>query len=214
MAKKDKKSEDTSATQPAVESAAAPPTGPSFGSRLMTFNRILAACIVFQSITYKYVGRLGLERAPEKVFHSFDEFYPFYLSQHADATCQRLHVIGTSVIIALSLLTGSPILNYVTAMAPAMFIGCAGCALTSSMSLGVIEAVMMFSTFLYTVRATSRGWSKVQFAIVLILIGYAFAWVGHFYFEMNKPATFIYPTYSLMGDFRLWFEVVSNQRAW
>ncbi|MFJ5383628.1 Mpo1-like protein, partial [Cupriavidus sp. CER94] len=30
--------------------------------------------------------------------------------------------------------------------------------------------------------------------------GYAFAWVGHFGFEKNRPATFRHPFYSLMGD--------------
>ena len=44
------------------------------------------------------------------------------------------------------------------------------------------------------------------------LIGYGFAWVGHFFFEKNTPATFQYPAVSLMGDFRLWFETVTLQR--
>jgi len=35
---------------------------------------------------------------------------------------------------------------------------------------------------------------------MLPVIGYGFAWVGHFGFEHNKPATFQYPFYSLMGD--------------
>ena len=33
-----------------------------------------------------------------------------------------------------------------------------------------------------------------------ILTGYAFAWVGHFFFEHNRPATFQYPLWSFMGD--------------
>lgn len=36
--------------------------------------------------------------------------------------------------------------------------------------------------------------------LALPVIGYGFAWVGHFGFEHNKPATFKYPAYSLLGD--------------
>ena len=32
------------------------------------------------------------------------------------------------------------------------------------------------------------------------LAGYGFAWVGHFFFEKNKPATFKYPFYSFIAD--------------
>lgn len=42
--------------------------------------------------------------------------------------------------------------------------------------------------------------------------GYGFAWVGHFFFEKNRPATFRYPLWSLMGDWRMFFETVSGQR--
>jgi hypothetical protein len=41
--------------------------------------------------------------------------------------------------------------------------------------------------------------------------GYAFAWVGHFFFEHNKPATFRYPGFSFMGDWRLWWEMVTGK---
>jgi len=34
-------------------------------------------------------------------FRSFAEFYPFYLGEHSNPTCRRLHFVGTSLVIAL-----------------------------------------------------------------------------------------------------------------
>jgi len=56
-----------------------------------------------------------------------------------------------------------------------------------------------------------RDW---RFFVAAPLVGYGFAWIGHFVFEKNRPATFKYPLYSLMGDFRLWFEVITGKRKW
>ena len=36
--------------------------------------------------------------------------------------------------------------------------------------------------------------------LALPVIGYGFAWIGHFVFEKNRPATFKHPLYSFMGD--------------
>ena len=38
-----------------------------------------------------------------------------------------------------------------------------------------------------------------------MLVGYGFAWVGHFAVESNKPATFKYPLWSLVSDYRMFF---------
>jgi len=36
------------------------------------------------------------------------------------------------------------------------------------------------------------------------IIGYGFAWMGHFFIEHNKPATFKYPVWSLIADWKMW----------
>jgi len=41
--------------------------------------------------------------------------------------------------------------------------------------------------------------------------GYGFAWLGHFGFEHNKPATFEYPLYSLMGDWVMYWQVITGK---
>jgi hypothetical protein len=97
----------------------------------------------------------------EKQYRRFADFYPFYLSEHANPTSRRLHFVGTSMALAL-----------------------------------IIGAV-----------ATQKWW---LLAIALVE-GYAFAWVGHFFFEHNKPATFKYPGFSLMGDWRLWWEMLTGK---
>jgi hypothetical protein len=54
--------------------------------------------------------------------------------------------------------------------------------------------------------------AQMPWLVLLALVqGYAFAWVGHFFFEHNKPATFKYPRYSLMGDWRMWFEILTGK---
>ena len=43
------------------------------------------------------------------------------------------------------------------------------------------------------------------------LAGYGFAWVGHFFFQQNRPATFKYPLYSLLGDFVMWYQLLTKK---
>jgi hypothetical protein len=46
------------------------------------------------------------------------------------------------------------------------------------------------------------------------LVGYLPAWLGHWLFEHNSPATLRHPLYSLRGDFTLLIEVLSGRRPW
>ncbi|EFC37527.1 predicted protein [Naegleria gruberi] len=55
---------------------------------------------------------------------------------------------------------------------------------------------------------------KYQLALPsMLLIGYGLAWIGHFFFEKNRPATFTYPLWSFMGDWKMMFEVLTFQRG-
>jgi hypothetical protein len=46
---------------------------------------------------------------------------------------------------------------------------------------------------------------------LLPVVGYGFAWVGHFFFEKNRPATFRHPLYSLMGDWVMFWDVLRGR---
>ncbi|CAO3664460.1 hypothetical protein G6F70_006581 [Rhizopus microsporus] len=53
---------------------------------------------------------------------------------------------------------------------------------------------------------------KAKFLLAGILQGYFLAWIGHFVFEKNKPATFRYPLWSFLCDWKMWFEIVTRKR--
>lgn len=90
-------------------------------------------------------------------FTRFDEFYPFYLGEHSNRTCRRLHFLGSTlslVCLAMLVVTGRP-----------------------------------------------------QYLLYGLLSGYGLAWVGHFVFEKNKPASFKRPLYSFMGDWAMYRDI-------
>jgi hypothetical protein len=86
---------------------------------------------------------------------TFEEFWPYYVSQHQDPTCRKLHFVGTS--IAIGCLAVAPVYPPAALAAP--------------------------------------------------VAGYGLAWIGHFVFEKNKPASWggvKHFAWSLRGDFRMW----------
>jgi hypothetical protein len=54
--------------------------------------------------------------------------------------------------------------------------------------------------------------TQVWLALTLVpLVGYGFAWTGHFFIEKNKPATFEYPIYSLLGDWKMFLDIITGK---
>lgn len=94
-------------------------------------------------------------------FKTFRDFYPYYLSEHANPTCRRLHFVGSGVAIVL-----------------------------------VVIAL-----------ATLNAW----WLLAALVSGYAFAWVGHFFFEHNRPATFKHPFYSFLGDWVMFTDILAGR---
>jgi len=94
-------------------------------------------------------------------YASFREFYPFYLGEHRDVNCRRMHFAGSTLVlavIALALLSG-----------------------------------------------------QLAWLWLVPVAGYGFAWIGHFVFEKNRPATFRHPLYSLMGDWVMYWDVLRGR---
>jgi hypothetical protein len=44
-----------------------------------------------------------------------------------------------------------------------------------------------------------------------LIAGYGFAWIGHFFFEKNRPATFRQPLYSLLGDWVMFKDILTGR---
>lgn len=57
----------------------------------------------------------------------------------------------------------------------------------------------------------TRIWWLFAFTLVA---GYGFAWIGHFFFEKNRPATFKHPFYSLAGDWVMFVQVLTGRIRW
>jgi hypothetical protein len=79
-------------------------------------------------------------------------------------------------------------------------------------SLPITRALHVFGTTLVAgclVGAVATGhWWLLAAAPV---VGYGFAWTGHFGFEKNRPATFKYPFYSFAADWVLWAKTLTGQ---
>lgn len=52
---------------------------------------------------------------------------------------------------------------------------------------------------------------NVWWLAAMPLCGYGCAWIGHFVFEKNRPATFQHPLYSLMGDWVMFWKILTGK---
>ena len=73
-------------------------------------------------------------------------------------------------------------------------------------ALHYMGSVLVLAVVLYSVL--TQRW---QWLWLLPVIGYGFAWLGHFGFEHNRPATFKYPWYSLAADWVMFKDFLTGQ---
>lgn len=73
--------------------------------------------------------------------------------------------------------------------------------------LHVVGSSLVLIEFMCLLVIESSSW----WWLLLPLTGYGCAWVGHFFFEKNRPATFRYPVWSLMGDWVMFFQFVTGR---
>jgi hypothetical protein len=58
-------------------------------------------------------------------------------------------------------------------------------------------------------------WSgRLLYIPLFFVVGYAFAWFAHFFVEKNRPATFRYPFWSFISDFKMmWYMLTGRMSA-
>jgi hypothetical protein len=65
-----------------------------------------------------------------------------------------------------------------------------------------LAVTLLISAFVF------QNWLLLAFVLPC---GYAFAWVGHFFIEKNRPATFTYPLWSFGSDFVMAWHILTGQ---
>jgi hypothetical protein len=66
------------------------------------------------------------------------------------------------------------------------------------------------STLVLAIAAAAIVTGRLWLLVATPVVGYGFAWVGHFGFEKNRPATFKYPIYSFVSDWVMYGKILSG----
>ena len=98
-----------------------------------------------------------------RTYSSFAQFYPFYLSEHANRATRRLHFLGSSLALLC----------------------------------------------LLALAFTGNPW----WLLAALAAGYGFAWFSHIAVEKNRPATFRHPLYSFIGDWVMFWQMLTGRIA-
>lgn len=134
---------------------------------------------------------------------SFSEFFPYYLGEHRNPTCRALHFVGTAGFFAIF---GWALWSELEHMWP---------YLAAMLGLGVLGNLVEARRNAAPIMLVMIGvmlWAQ-PWLLLGVVWAYAFAWVGHFEIEHNRPATFRYPLWSLLGDFRMW-ALMAQGKLW
>ena len=66
------------------------------------------------------------------------------------------------------------------------------------------------TTAAMAILAASAVARRPAWLLAAPVVGYGLSWVGHFFIEQNRPATFRYPAWSFRGDLRMWAMTVQG----
>jgi hypothetical protein len=134
---------------------------------------------------------------------TYEEFWPHYLSEHRDPTSRRLHFVGTTGFLASCVASAAinPIGFSLASLGFAAIFRDGMKKEGSKPSLPHVLGMIALPSLASPVFTAGVVWA------------YGFAWVGHFRFEKNKPATFGYPLWSLYSDFKMYGEMLRG-RLW
>lgn len=73
--------------------------------------------------------------------------------------------------------------------------------------LHFVGTLLIFVVIIYVLQS-----GKERFLWYIPIFGYGFAWVSHAAVEKNKPTTFKYPVWSLVSDFKMFFELLIGKQ--